>query len=365
MTTISVLGSGIMATALSFPLTDNGHEVRLVGTHLDREIIDSIKETGVHPNLDLKLPKGVRAYQLEEAEEAFDDADVAMSGVNSFGVRWASEQFASLLKPGMMLIAVTKGMEAEESGELRILPEVLAEQVPDEVRGQVSWSAITGPAIAGEVAVRRDTCVIFTGEDAEVLDKLADLFRTDYYHVWTNTDFIGCEACAAIKNCYAFGAGFMDGILDREGEQDSKYRNYNYGAALFGQATRELGQWMMLLGGKPETPYGLAGVGDMFVTSMGGRNVKAGRFAGAGVPFSEVQNDRMKGVTLEGVAAIRVIGGALEQLTERGVIREEDFPLMRHLYEVVELDEPLNMPWETFFGSEPVGKLPKQESKTA
>ena len=54
--------------------------------------------------------------------------------------------------------------------------------------------------------------------------------------------------------------------------------------------------------------------------------MKAGRFAGAGVPFSEVENDRMKGVTLEGVAAIRVIGGALEKLTERGAVEEEDFP---------------------------------------
>ena len=359
MTTVSVLGSGIMATALSFPLSDNGHEVRLVGTHLDREIIDSIQETGVHPDLDLKLPDGVRAYQLEEAGRAFEDAEVAISGVNSFGVHWASEQFASLLKPGMMVIAVTKGLEADEDGNLRILPETLAEQVPQDLSEQVSWSAITGPAIAGEVAVRRDTCVVFTGEDMVALDKLAGVFRTDYYHVWTSRDFIGCEVCAAIKNCYAFGAGFMDGILDREGEQESRYRNYNYGAALFGQATRELRGWMELLGGKPETPYGLAGVGDMFVTSMGGRNVKAGRFTSAGVPFSEVQNDRMKGVTLEGVAAIAVIGGALLKLTERSVIEEKDFPLMRHLYGIVVEDQPLDMPWETFFGDEPVDESPE------
>lgn len=352
MTTVTVLGSGIMASAMTFPLTDNGHEVRLVGTHLDREIIDSIQKTGVHPNLDLKLPEGVSAYQLEEAEAAFDGAEIAMSGVNSFGVHWASEQFASLLKPGMMVIAVTKGMEADDDGNLRILPEVLAEQVPDDVREQVTWSAIVGPAIAGEVAVRHDTCVVFTGEDADVLEKLAATFRTDYYHVWTSTDFVGCEVCAATKNCYAFGGGFMDGLLDKEGESDAKYRRYNYGAALFAQATRELGQWMELLGGDPDTSRGLPGVGDMFVTTMGGRNVKAGRFAGAGVPFSEVQNERMKGVTLEGVAAIRVIGGALPKLTERGVIGEEDFPLMRHLHAVVALDEPVNMPWETFFGGE-------------
>ncbi len=355
MTTVSILGSGVMATAMTWPLTDNGHEVRLVGTHLDREIISSIQETGVHPNLDLKVPESVHAYQLEDAEEAFEGAEIAMSGVNSFGVHWAGEQFASLLKPGMMVLAVTKGMEADDDGNLKILPEVLASKVPDELRESVSWSAIVGPAIAGELAVRHDTCVVFTSQKEDVLPKLAETFRTDYYHVWTSTDFVGCEVCAAVKNCYAFGGGFMDGILDKEGKTDAKYRRYNYGAALFGQATRETAEWMRLLGGEAETPLGLPGVGDMFVTTMGGRNVKAGRFAGSGVPFSEVENERMKGVTLEGVAAIRVIGGALPRLAERGVISREDFPLMRHLYQVVAHDEPVEMPWEEFFGGEPVG----------
>ncbi len=341
-----------MATALAFPLADNGHEVRLVGTHLDREIIESIKETGIHPNLDLKVPESVRAFQLEEAEEAFDGADIAMSGVNSFGVRWAGKQFASLLRPGMKIIAVTKGMEAAPDGGLEILPDALASEIPDELRDGVSFSAIVGPAIAGEVAVRHDTCVVFTSRDGSVLGDLAETFRTDYYHVWTSTDFVGCEVCAAVKNCYAFGGGFMDGILDEEGNTDAKYRRFNYGAALFAQATREMGQWMDLLGGDPGTPHGLPGVGDMLVTSMGGRNVKAGRLVGSGVPFSEVRSERMKGVTLEGVAAIEVIGGALPKLAERGLVKPDGFPLMRHLYDVVAKDEPVNMPWETFFGGE-------------
>ncbi|MGI8649406.1 MAG: NAD(P)H-dependent glycerol-3-phosphate dehydrogenase [Rubrobacter sp.] len=356
MTTVSVLGAGIMASALAFPLADNGHEIRLVGTHLDREVIDSIRERGVHPGLDLKLPDGVKGYYLEEAEEAFAGADIAMSGVNSFGVHWAGEQFARLLEPGMKLLAVTKGLEADDEGNLRILPDVLASRLPDGLRNQVSISAIVGPAIAGEVAVRHDTCVVLTGGDAGILDDLAATFRTGYYHVWTSTDFIGCEVCAAVKNCYAFGGGFMDGLLDKEGKQDDRYRRYNYGAALFGQATREMERWMELLGGERETPYGLPGVGDMFVTTMGGRNVKAGRFVASGVPFSEVRNRKMKGITLEGVAAIEVIGGALPKLTERGLIGAGDFPLMRHLYDVVAKDEPLDMPWGEFFGGEGRGR---------
>jgi glycerol-3-phosphate dehydrogenase (NAD(P)+) len=351
MTTVSVLGSGIMATALAFPLADNGHEVRLVGTHLDREIIDSIKVERVHPGLDLEVPETATAFQLEEVEEAFDGAEVVMSGVNSFGVRWAGEQLASLLKPGMHVLSIAKGMEAKDNGDLRILPEVLANEVPEALREQVSWSAIAGPSIAGEVAVRRDTCVVFTGRDAGVLDQMSSLFRTPYYHVWTSTDLVGVEVCAATKNCYALGAGFMDGILDREGESEAKYRNYDYGAALFGQATRELGQFMELLGGEPETPYGLAGVGDMFVTSMGGRNVKVGRIVGSGLRFSEAR-EQMPGVTLEGAAAIEVIGGAIPKLVERGIVGQGDFPLMRHLHSVVALDEQLDMPWSTFFGGE-------------
>src|SRR2546421_12843050 len=103
MTNVSVLGSGIMATALGFPLADNGHDVRLVGTHLHRDIIDSIKKTGVHPGLARQVPETVRAYQLQEAREAFEGADVALSGVHSFGVRWAREQLSSLLQPRMTL----------------------------------------------------------------------------------------------------------------------------------------------------------------------------------------------------------------------------------------------------------------------
>src|SRR5256885_12829816 len=142
MTTVSVLGSGIMATALSFPLADNGHDVRLVGTHLDRDIIDSIKKTGVHPSLDRKAPETVRAYQLEEAREAFEGAEVALCGVNSFGVRWAGEQLASLLKPGMMVLSIAKGMESAENGDLRNLSVVLAVRLPPELTQQVSMSAI-------------------------------------------------------------------------------------------------------------------------------------------------------------------------------------------------------------------------------
>ncbi len=266
MATLAVLGAGIMATALATPFTDNGGEVRLVGTHLDRAIVDSIRSTGVHPNLNLAVPPNVTAYQLEDAAEAFDGVDLVMSGVNSFGVDWAGERLASLLRPGMHVIALAKGMQADADGNLTILPRALMAQLPEELRGRVSISAIAGPSIAGEVAIRRHTCVVFTGEDPEVLAMWKGLFETDFYHVWTSTDFVGVEVCAATKNCYAFGAGFMHGQLTALGETDGQYVNFNYGAALFGQASVEMTEFMDLLGGQRSTVLGLPGIGDCFVT---------------------------------------------------------------------------------------------------
>lgn len=349
MATIVVLGSGIMATALCTPLADNGHEVRLVGTHLDHEIIDSIQRTGVHPNLDLKVPQGVTAYPFEEAAKAFDGVDLVMSGVNSFGVEWVGQQFASLLRPGMHVICLAKGMRADEEGNLRILPDVVKAQVPAEVADTVTWSAIAGPSIAGEVAIRRDTCVVFTGDDAKTVDMWRELFETDHYHVWTNPDFTGVEVCAATKNCYAFGAGFMTGLLDKWGEADARYVNFNYGAALFGQAAREMVEFMKLLGGEQETALGLPGVGDCFVTSMGGRNVKVGRLVGQGMTFTEAKAT-MPGVTLEGATAIGVIGKALRRRKELGALDADAFPLLEDLYRVVGEDKPVDLRWKTYFG---------------
>src|SRR6266487_1453919 len=99
MTAVSVLGSGIMATALSFPLADNGHDVRLVGTHLDREVIDSVRASGVHPGLGRRLPGAVHPYQVDEIEAGFDGAGIVVSGVNSFGVRWAGQRTPKELTP--------------------------------------------------------------------------------------------------------------------------------------------------------------------------------------------------------------------------------------------------------------------------
>ncbi|NLG25168.1 MAG: glycerol-3-phosphate dehydrogenase, partial [Clostridiales bacterium] len=88
MAIIAVVGSGMMGTAISIPARENGHEVRLVGTPLDRAIIDRARQDDVHPTLKRKLPAGMKYYQIEQLDRALFGADVVVGGVSSFGVDW-------------------------------------------------------------------------------------------------------------------------------------------------------------------------------------------------------------------------------------------------------------------------------------
>lgn len=354
MTVVTMLGAGVMASALSTPLAANGHTVRLVGTHLDREIIDRIQIDGVHPVLQRALPATVEAYQLERLAEVITDAEIVVSGVNSFGIRWAGEQLARVLRPEQLVLALAKGMDADEHGNLRILTEVLADPMPPEIREVVPWSTISGPSIAGEVAAGRDTCVLFSGPDQCALDRMADVFRTDRYHVWTSTDLIGAEVSASMKNCYALGVGVAEGVLDAHGGADGPEGVRNYEAAVFAQGTIEIGQMAKLLrdrSGVQAPSHALPAVGDLYATSASGRNRAVGRLVGAGMPFEQAR-EQLGDPTLEGSAAIAVIGAALGPLTERRVVGPEDFPLVRHLYDVIVHDRRLHMPWGAFFGGE-------------
>ncbi len=88
MSIVTLVGSGQMASALTFPLFENGHEVRLVGSPLDGEVIARLREDNYHINLTRTLHEGVKYYTVDQVEEAMDGANLLVCGVSSFGVDW-------------------------------------------------------------------------------------------------------------------------------------------------------------------------------------------------------------------------------------------------------------------------------------
>ena len=114
MSILTYVGAGQMASALTFPAVENGHEVRLVGTHLDREIIDELRRSRYHITLKRTLLEGIKFYQIEEVEEALEGADVVVCGVSSFGVDWFAEKIIPILPESAPVLSVTKGMLDQE-----------------------------------------------------------------------------------------------------------------------------------------------------------------------------------------------------------------------------------------------------------
>ena len=249
MADVAIVGAGMMGTATAYPLVDNGHTVRLVGTHLDGEIIRSCKQRRYHPRLKRELPPTVRPYYVEEVADALTGVEIIVSGVNSLGVHWIGRTIGPHLVPGQLIIAATKGLEGTAGGDLMILPDVLASELPIGIRDKVRLAAIGGPCIAGELAGRRPSCVVFGSRDGETAEKLAGVFRTSYYHVWTTTDLVGLEFCAALKNAYTLAVGLAGGILERAGGPDSAGAHmHNAASAIFGQACTEMERMLQVAG---------------------------------------------------------------------------------------------------------------------
>ena len=347
--TAAIVGAGVMGTATAWPLSDNGHEIRLVGTHLDRDIIQSCKEKNFHPRLKRTLPPNVTPYYLEEIESALRGVDFILSGVNSMGVHWIGQTLAPFLKAGDTVIAVTKGLEAGPDGDLLILPEVLRAELPAGLREQVSLAAIGGPCIAGELAGRRQSCVFFGSREVETAAWLADIYRTDYYHVQPTGEMVALEVAVALKNAYALGVGLAAGMLKAAGGPDASGAHmHNTAAALFAQGATEIQRVLTMLGVDGRFAYGLPGAGDLFVTSRGGRSVTLGQLLGEGKTIQEARAI-LKGETLEAALVIEQMAAALPKLEARGLLRAQDMPLMHTLIDVVVHAKPLKLDFDAMF----------------
>ena len=125
MSIITIVGAGMMGSAMAIPASDNGHKVRLVGTPLDREIIERAEKDGYHPTLKRKLPDGVEYYRAEELEKALQNCDLLIGGVSSFGVEWFGEEVLPRISKELPILSVTKGMHTDEKGDFIPFPDYL------------------------------------------------------------------------------------------------------------------------------------------------------------------------------------------------------------------------------------------------
>ncbi|MGI6108960.1 MAG: glycerol-3-phosphate dehydrogenase [Eubacteriaceae bacterium] len=342
MSVLTFIGSGQMASALSFPAFENGNEVRLVGTPLDREVIDGLKKNDYHINLKRTLPHGVKYYQIEDVKEALDGADAVLCGVSSFGVDWFADNILPVLDVKVPLISVTKGMIDQDDGSMITYVDYWKSKLPEDKK-DLSINAIGGPCTSYELADHDDSAVAFCGDNIETLRYLKGLFESPYYHINLSTDVTGVECAVALKNAYALAVTLAVGLAEkREGEGAI---HYNSQAALFQQSIKEMTELLALAGGGPENL--IYGAGDLYVTVFGGRTRRIGTLLGRGLSFDEAMQE-LAGVTLESIVIATRTASAVKKLAAAGKADTKDFPLLMHIDDIINNGAPVNIPWKAF-----------------
>lgn len=343
MSVITIVGAGMMGSAMSIPASDNGHEVRIVGTPLDREIIERAKKDGYHITLKRQLPDGAKYYQIEDMEEALCGCDLLIGGVSSFGVEWFGENVLPKLPKSLPVLSITKGMHITKEGEFVPFPDYLASKPGCD---QLSLNAVGGPCTSYELADRHHTMVAFCGHDLKMLEKFRALLHTEYYHVNITDDVAGLEMAVAMKNAYALGVSLAIGLAEQKNGIGCT-EEYNPQAGLFAQGVRETTKLLKIAGGRPEQIIYHAG--DLYVTIFGGRTRMIGKLLGRGMTFTKAREE-LAGVTLESIAITQAAAEALMR-SGRGL---SEFPLLGHIYDLITKNITVDIPWKSFEGESAV-----------
>ena len=274
-----VLGGGTWGTGFARLLSDRGYDVTLATHRADDA--NAIIETGRNPRFGTSVDlSGVAATTIAAAPTA--GADLVVVAVPSRAFRSVVENL-----PGdAPVLSLTKGLDPETGERLSTL-----------VRGR-PVAVLSGPNMAEEVAAGLPCATVVASEDEELARYLQGQINSLVFRVYVNTDLTGVELCAAAKNVIALAAGAVDGLELGD----------NAKAAIVTRGLVEMARLGEALGAKPETFFGLAGMGDLVVTCWHptGRNRRAGELIARG----ESQE-----------RALAEIGQVVEGLTTAPVLR--------------------------------------------
>jgi len=317
MSRIAIIGAGAWGTGLAIVLGRRGnHQVRL-WAH-EQEVRESISARRVN---ELFLPGQSVPHSVlptGSLQEALHDAEIVVSVMPSQHCRPLFQQMRPHLKPEMLFVSATKGLE--EKTLLR-MTEIAVEIIGSGNGFSPRIGALSGPSFAKEVARGDPTAITIASQDAELAEVVQREFSDPRFRVYTNDDVAGVELGGALKNVIAIAAGICDGLG----------LGHNSIAALITRGLAEITRLAVACGGRRETMAGLAGLGDLVLTCTGGlsRNRSVGVDLGRGRKLPDIIAG-MHGAVAEGVFTTQAaVGLARARGVEMPITEQMDAILHR------------------------------------
>jgi glycerol-3-phosphate dehydrogenase (NAD(P)+) len=316
MSRIAIIGAGAWGTGLAIVLGRQGtHQVRL-WAH-EKEVRDSIAEQHINQLFLPEYPVPASVTCTNDLQQAVDRADIVVGVMPSHHCRKLFESVAVNLKPEMLFVSATKGLENDT---LLRMTDVVTQVVTTRVGFRPRIGALSGPSFAKEVARGDPTAITIASSDAELAQIVQREFSDPCFRVYTNDDVIGVELGGALKNIVAIAAGICDGL----------HLGHNSVAALITRGLAEITRLVVSCGGRPETMAGLAGLGDLVLTCTGGlsRNRSVGVELGRGRGLQEIMSS-MHGMVAEGVLTTKAAVGLARA-------RNVEMPITEQMYAILQ-----------------------------
>ena len=342
MKKIIIIGAGAMGSAFAVPCLENKNDVTLIGTHLEDDLINNIKSNNnLHPALNVELSSKLKVEKFEKLKLVLDEGvDVIVAGVSSIGIEWFVNQIANNYKKNLPIILLTKGLAIEEN-ELITLSDKIKKLLEKNGHTQVNVSAIKGPCLAAGLANKMRTGTVIANPDIKETELLKKIISTDYYSTEISDDLTGVELAGAIKNIYSMLIGASEGLSNSKVSKKIQSKYYlNTSASLIHRSISEMVEFVSYYGGRAETVYGLAGLGDLYVSAIGGRNSLMGKYLGQGYLYKDAKEKFMKNITVEGAQLALEIGPKILQ-----ELNQKHFPLMFSMLNTICENKKLEINW--------------------
>ncbi len=306
---IAVIGAGSWGTALSLHLAEKFEQVSL--WVYEKELCDlMLKERenkwflpGFH------LPENI--IPDNSIETVIQNQTVILMVTPTPTLRNIMAQLASFIQPESLIINASKGIENDSLSTCQKI-------IRDSLNIPCDVATISGPTFAKEVAAKVPSALVACSESEDAAKRVQEIFSSKYVKVFTSTDVLGVEIGGALKNVIAIATGISDGLK----------LGFNTRAALITRGLVEIARIGTELGAKPETFYGLSGLGDLVLTCTGdlSRNRQLGIQLGEGKSLQEITKD-MKMVA-EGVSTVKSAYELIQKLNIQASVMQETYKVL-------------------------------------
>ena len=318
MKKVLIIGAGAMGTAFSFPLLDNNHKVTLTEPYNIKLANQLLKKRKFHPSLKIILPKKLLIKKFS-SQLLLEKWDLVVIAVSSIGIELVKKYLKNLNKKTYLLV-LTKGLKFDRKKNKII---TMSEQL--DLRGEkLNISVLKGPCLAKELSRKVKSYTVIANKNIRIAKQIGKIISAKYYKTEYSSDVRGIEFSSAIKNIYSMVIGSGEGN--------------NTSSALFRKSFDEMEYLIQYFNGKKETVRGLAGLGDLYVSAVGGRNSKMGEYLGKGFSFKTAKKKFMTNDTIEGADLANEIAPYILKK-----INKKKIPLMTALLNAITKNKKLKI----------------------